>query len=274
MVVINAAEDRRHIQRIKFLTMININNVLIGAVAIAGLTASLVIQRQAGIKFRENDAVLRQESDQLAELAAECQRLSILVAEANNSSADDRIAELVKLRGEAEALRKQTNELRKSLAGYPRSLEWQTARMRDIYREERNREAEHTRRYLSFPDTKAHEAMTLTVALGQYASQHQGEFPSNWEQVAPYLPENERHLAGTTEFEIVYQGSFNDLTNVLLSAVAVVRERQARLTHDGKRARLYGFANANGGWPDVVESDDNFESWEAAHIIPPPSAGQ
>jgi hypothetical protein len=146
--------------------------------------------------------------------------------------------------------------------------------MRDVYEEERYREAKHTRRYLAFPDPKAEEAKTLTVALGEYASQHQGEFPSTFEQVAPYLQEDQQHLAGTTEFEIVYQGSFNELTNVQLSAVAVIRERQTRLTHDGKRARLYGFAGANGGWPDVVESDDNFQAWEAAHIIPPPSAGQ
>jgi hypothetical protein len=251
--------------------MMSIKNILSGTVAIAGVTASLLIQRQAHVRFGENDALVRPQREQLAELAAECEHLSNMVAQANNSPADDRIAELVKLRGEAEALRKQTNELGQQWAESRRqSHAWWTAAMRDVYEEERYREAKHTRRYLAFPDPKAEEAKTLTVALGEYASEHQGEFPSTFEQVAPYLQEDQQRLAGTTEFEIVFQGSFNELTNVQLSAVAVIRERQARLTHDGKRARLYGFANANGGWPDVVESDDNFESWEAAHIIPPP----
>ncbi len=28
------------------------------------------------------------------------------------------------------------------------------------------------------------------------------------------------------------------------------------------------------GFVRIVESDDNFQSWEAEHIIPPPSVGQ
>ncbi len=158
--------------------MMSIKNILTGTVAMAGVTASLVIQRQAQVRFGENDAVVRPQRQQLAELAGECELLSNRVAQANNSPADLRITELLKLRIEAEALRKQTDELGKQSAENRRSLEWQ---MRKSYQEERNREAEHTRRYRSFPDTKAHDAMTLTVALGQYASQHQGEFPSNWE---------------------------------------------------------------------------------------------
>src|SRR5437870_6734115 len=105
--------------------------ILIGAIAIAGATASLVIHHQAQIKLRENDAVLRQQDNQLAELAAEHQRLSNLVARANSSPAEDRTAELVKLRSQAEDLRKQTNELGKQLAGNRRSRPWQAASRSD-----------------------------------------------------------------------------------------------------------------------------------------------
>src|SRR5919108_1822347 len=87
--------------------------VLLGAVVITGTTASLTIQYQAQVKLHGNDAVFRQRENQMAQLAAERQRLSDLVAQASRSHADERTAELVKLRHEAEALRKQIKELGK-----------------------------------------------------------------------------------------------------------------------------------------------------------------
>ena len=78
-------------------------------------------------------------------------------------------------------------------------------------------------------------------------------------------------MTGTSKFEMVYQGSYNELTNVPWQEVALIRERQAWPTPSGKWARIYVTAN---GEVKVVESDDNFQSWEAEHLIPPPAAGQ
>ncbi len=80
----------------------------------------------------------------------------------------------------------------------------------------------------------------------------------------------EKEFALNSQFEIVYQGSYNELTNVPLQAVALIRERQPWPTPGGKWARIYIMA----GEIEIVESDDNFQSWEAAHIIPPQTAGQ
>jgi hypothetical protein len=101
------------------------------------------------------------------------------------------------------------------------------------------------------------------------------------EQVAPYVYKGENPLAGTlkgrdamagaNDFELVYQGSRQELTNVPEEAVAMIRERQAWPTPGEKSARVYVMVN---GRVIVVESDDSFQSWEAKHIIPPPSAGQ
>ena len=74
-----------------------------------------------------------------------------------------------------------------------------------------------------------------------------------------------------SEFEMVYQGSLKELTSIPDQVVALLRERQAWPTPRGKWARIYVMAN---GFVKVVESDDNFQSWDAEHIIPPPSAGQ
>ena len=70
---------------------------------------------------------------------------------------------------------------------------------------------------------------------------------------------------------MVYQGSFNEFTNIPDQAVALIRERQPWPTPRGKSARIYVMAN---GFVRIVEADDNFQSWEAEHIIPPPAAGQ
>ena len=240
--------------------------ILIGAVATAGMTGSLVIQHQAQAKLRENAAMLRQQDNQLAELTAEHQRLSKLFAQTTSPPAEDRTAELAKLRTEAEALRKQADELRKQQAeNYP-SGPSQTAPTTDDYPEEyyvqRNR----------ISDGKTEDAYTLSVVLVNYALEHQGQFPANLDPVAPYLLKRNMSLTGTNEFEIVYQGSLNELTNVPLRAVALVRERHAWLTPSGKWARVY--SPVADGMAHVVESDDNFQSYEAEHIIPPPAAGQ
>jgi hypothetical protein len=92
--------------------------ILVSVFVVGGLTASLLIQDQAEGKLRESDAVLRRQDNQLAALAAEHQRLSNLVAQANSSSAEDQLPELAKLRSQAEAFRKQTNELGKQLASF------------------------------------------------------------------------------------------------------------------------------------------------------------
>jgi hypothetical protein len=78
-------------------------------------------------------------------------------------------------------------------------------------------------------------------------------------------------LSGTNDFEIVYQGSQNDLTNIPPRRVALLRERQPWLTPEGKWARVYAYAD---GAANRVESDDNFQSWEAQHIIPPSGNGR
>ena len=64
---------------------------------------------------------------------------------------------------------------------------------------------------------------------------------------------------------MVYRGSLKDLTEIPQQVVALLRERQPWPTPNGKLARIYAMAN---GFVKIVESDDNFQSWESQHIIP------
>ena len=118
---------------------------------------------------------------------------------------------------------------------------------------------------------KIKDASSLSEAIEHYLANHQDQFPSSLDQLAPYLQKEHLSLTGTNEFEIVYAGTYARFTNIPVQGVAVFRERQAWLAPSGKWARLYVTAD---GHRHIVESDDNFQAWEAEHIFPPPSAGQ
>src|SRR5437879_13710368 len=85
--------------------------ISLAAITFAGAAASLLIQSKSHVKFREREALLQQQGEQLAGLTAEHERLSELVGNSKNAPPDDHKAELAKLRSEAEALKKQTNDL-------------------------------------------------------------------------------------------------------------------------------------------------------------------
>jgi len=233
---------------------------LIGAVAIASVVSSLVIQQRTNVKLREKEDVLRQQDSHLAELDAERQRLSNLVVQATNAPTNDQMIELQKLRSRAEALRKQTNELGKQLAENRRSRPPHASVKENLH------PPEYWEQLHQMAGGKPIDARNLAMALRMYADDHQNQVPSNLDQVAPYLRKG-ISLTGTNEFDIVYQGSLGDIKNIPLNSVALVRSRQTWLAPSGKVTRVYGLADGSGR---IVESDDNFESWEAEHIIPPP----
>jgi len=268
--------------------------ILIGAIAIAGPTASLMIQHEAQIRLRENDAVLRQQDNQLTELAAEHQRLSNRLAQANSPPSDHRMAELAKLRSEAMALRKQANELGKQLAEnrrsrpsliHPRSRSNTHAFPGMVSVVSDSNSEEYAKQLDRMTYDKMGDVRNLSSAVRKYTREHQGEFPSSFDQAAPYfyeiqaqhyeqtrklvpsLPPEQQESPLPSEFEMVYQGSLNEFTNIPYQVVALIRERQAWPTPRGKWARIYVMAN---GFVRIVESDDNFQSWEAEHIVPQP----
>ena len=267
---------------------------VVAVFAIAGVAVSLGLHRHAEIKLRETDAVLRQQDAQLAELAAEHQRLSNLVAQADTSPAKNRSAELEKLRSEAQALRNQITELRKRLAETHRPGSWQTASMLDptqrggsvaVVSDSDSEDYKNQLYNMGWFCTNSpamRDTYNLKYAIWQYTLAHEGAFPPNLDQLAPYVYKaGENPLAGTLkgrdpmagvdEFDLVYQGSRQELTNVPQEAVVMIRERQPWPTPRGKWARIYATVS---GRIMLVESDDNFQSFEAEHIIPPPSAGQ
>ncbi|MGA2174644.1 MAG: hypothetical protein ABSH38_06640 [Verrucomicrobiota bacterium] len=245
--------------------MTKLRIISLASIALAGVAAALVIQYKSQVKFRERDALMRQQDQQLAALTAEHQRLSNLVAQAQSAPPEDHTAELAKLRRAAEALKKQTNDLGRQWGKSHESRPSQPA----------SSPASHTPEYYEqlhqMAGSKPTEARDLAGAFQNYAMDHQNQSPSNLDQLAPYLAKENRTLSGSNQFEIVYSGSLDNLQGIPWGSVAVVREQQPWPGPDGRMMRVYGMM---GGIGQIVGSDDNLQSWEAKHVISSPTVGQ
>jgi hypothetical protein len=115
-------------------------------------------------------------------------------------------------------------------------------------------------------------ARNWVLAFHEYAGAHQGQFPGNFGQAATFLPDQAKDetLLATNQFEIMYQGSLNAITNPAM--VIVLRENESQPVPAGGQVRTYGFAD---GHSEVHKVDDgNFEPWERQHMILPAPPGQ
>ena len=107
------------------------------------------------------------------------------------------------------------------------------------------------------------------LAFMEFADRHEGQFPTNFDQAAAFLPERakEEATAMSDQLEIVYQGSWDALTNA--RNVIVLRERQAWQSPNGNWAKVYGFGD---GHSEIhAAPDGNFDAWERERIIAPPT---
>ncbi len=85
---------------------------LVGVIAVAGIAASLAIRQSGQAKLRQAAEAARLQADQIAQLAAENQRLSNVVARAGTSQGlpPDQLSELLRLRGQIGRLRQTAKE--------------------------------------------------------------------------------------------------------------------------------------------------------------------
>ena len=98
---------------VKLMAMTKLKFGIISVIAVAGVAAPLVIQHQSQARLREENRVLREQASQLAQVAAENERLSNLVVQAKSaeSLSREQMSELLRLRGEVTRLRGQLQEM-------------------------------------------------------------------------------------------------------------------------------------------------------------------
>jgi len=231
----------------------------------AGLAAALAIQHQSHAKYAENAAWLRSKDEQLAALTAKSERLSNLVANSSSDTMTDiQTSELAKLRSEVDALKRQSNDLIKLFeakhAPKPAS-------------ESESNSAEYWEALQRAAIIKLEDAKHLSWAFLNYVHDHHGQCPDSPNQLAPYLAKFKWAVSGTNQFEIVYRGSIvaDTLETIPVQTIAVIRDKQTWQGEGGRMMRVYGFVGAEA---QIISSDDDFQSWEAQHVIFPSKSGQ
>ncbi len=171
--------------------------------------------------------------------------------------ANEPAAELEKLRAQASGLRAQKDNLEKQ-------AEEKAARPPGAAR---SKPGPHPPEYYQEKDRlsagKTSDGRILGIAFAMYAMDHDGRFPSTMDEVATYCGKEDMILTGTNEFEILFKGSTANL-KVPRGEVIVCRDRQTWGAPSGKMARIYITAD---GAVQTIESDDNFQAYESAHII-------
>jgi hypothetical protein len=243
--------------------MKTIQTILVVSAVVAGALAALLIQRQGQADWQIGESRLQEQSNQLAALTKERERLTNRTAHTNPTRIDDNSAELAKLRAELASLQKQTNDLaRRSDTSRP-ARPSQSARSTG-----QQRPPEYWTQLHRLAGTRTQDAMSLGGAWGDYAFEHQQQSPASLIELATYAAKDNRPFSGTNQFEIVYQGSLDDLKGIPWGSVAVVREVQPWPGPEGIMMRVYGFPS---GTSQIVSSDYE-ATFEAQHVISTPPA--
>ncbi|MDB6015547.1 MAG: polymerase, sigma-24 subunit, subfamily [Pedosphaera sp.] len=248
---------------LKIITMTKLKIGIVSAIVAACVATTLVMQHQAQAKLREQDETLRQQGEQLAQLKLENEGRANQPSRAGSNNLDD----LMRLRGEVESLRQQTNDMARLQAENQR-LKGRDARKQEVPK----------MTLLAMEDTreqaiaKMNYSRNWLLAFMMSADKNQGQFPTNFEQAAAFLPDQAKVETNlfSDQFEIVYQGGLNKLTNA--PNVIMLREKQAWQTPDGKWAKIYGFADGHSEMHAKV--DDDFDTYEKAHIVSSAPPGQ
>jgi hypothetical protein len=226
----------------------------LGAILLAGVATPLVIHYQSQAKLRDRDVVLHQQNEQIAQLTSENTRLSNLLAQANSPGAQDQMRELAILRGKVGALKSQLAAAEK-------------AQRRNTAAPQTKVEVDPAEQQRQIAIAKLNYTKGWVLAFMQFAEQHQGRFPTSFEEAASFLPDEAKAQASLAadQFEIVYQGSPNEITNA--NSIIVVREKEAWQTPDGGWARAYSFVDGHSEIHKAI--DGNFQPWEQQHLITP-----
>jgi hypothetical protein len=114
--------------------------------------------------------------------------------------------------------------------------------------------------------SKFDDAKIYCTGMLLYAQKNQNLFPTNLNLTLPYLKEVSRTPSGTNRFEILYQGSFLQLTN----PASIVIRGEPWQGKSERWTRVYGFADGHCEVHSQV--DGNFDAWEKRHL-PPTSGG-
>lgn len=222
-----------------------------GAIAVAGVATTMVLQHQTQQQLRGDNDSLRQ---QIAQLRADNEETSNRLAAANSPSlSSDQMNELLRLRGEVSGLRSQTNQLAQ--------LRDQNQQMREAFAKLAQQNQREPDPEQAFAMLEINTVKESVLGMILYAEEHGSQFPTNFNQADSYYKGPQSLSTNFGRFEMVYQGSWTNVANP--SSAIVVREVQPWM-RNGKWNKAYGFAD---GHAEIhSEANGNFDSWEQERV--------
>jgi hypothetical protein len=233
----------------------------LSALVVAGATTALVVQHQAQETLRTDNEALTQ---QLAQLQTDNESLSNRLATTGESKSlsDDKLNELLKLRGEVGVLRRQVGALGK--------LQEQNQQLRkEVLAAHQEAVRLPTQGQYEWHQTNTASAAKL-VLLGMvmFSGDNHDQFPTNFSQISAYTEgmTNQTSGIGTEAFEFVNAGLAANNQNANRT---ILRERIPFRTADGKWARIYGFGDGHA--EEQISEDGNFDAWEKQNTYLPPT---
>ena len=152
--------------------MTRFGTALLGAVVAAAIAAILLLRQHGEQSLREKEALLQQQTEQIAQLNAENERLSNAVSSTQSAGGGEQ-SELLKLRGEVSLLRRQTNELgrlreeNRRLTAAASAPPPTPAQAEDPAREQQRQ----------FAIAKMNDAKILVMGLHMFAADNQNQLP-------------------------------------------------------------------------------------------------
>ena len=184
---------------LKLMASLTLKNGAVAAIIAAGVVTPLLLQHQASARMVERDNLLNTQSAQLAQLAADNQRLSNQLATAQNAASPDnaQLSQVLKLRSEAGLLRKSAQTMTDAKSA-PLSREEQLDSLRQMY-------ATHVNQLKAWldahPSEKIPELMTIPESIPGWTPRAETKLKTASKQTAAVLRAN----AEPVDFSYLYR---------------------------------------------------------------------
>lgn len=235
------------------LMIITKAKIAVSAVA-AAMTAVILLQSRENARLQRENLELSRQTAALSDKL----RTGMEPAPAAQGLDQERFRELMRLRGEVGILKEQLAQAKKTpsvMAEVPHEAAAAKAADEDS--------AEQMRQVAI---AKMNYAKQWMLAFWNYADAHDHAFPTGFDQAAPYFSNEESiNGLGTNQFQLLYQGPVNQVTNP--AQTVVLAEIEPTQGPDGGWFKTYGFADGHAEFH--LEPDGDFATWESQHTQTP-----
>jgi RNA polymerase sigma factor (sigma-70 family) len=251
----------------QLMTTEKLTTVAVSTLLVAGLGTPLAVQHRTNRNLETEIASLRQQSELVEQLRAEN---TVLAALQNDPTEAERLrrenAEVHRLRGEVALLRRQQEEVER-MAAQNAEMRAELTRMAQEMAAAVEAQAQRTpeqAREMKLGIDLLNYSKHWMLAVHVYAQEHDSRVPDDFADALPYFEDPGIEGMSPENFEIVYSGKLDAVTEP--ARTIVLREREPRLTAEGKWTRTYAFADGHSEIRN--QATDDFTAWEAERLVP------